>query len=59
MEEKAIIINYKMTACIEWKCPKCGHISIITVGINPYRIPAEDMPDEMCGNCEEFISLNF
>lgn len=57
MFKTAKTISFDLKAEIDFKCPHCDSIKKTTYNINPYRIPADDLPDEYCDNCKNFIKL--
>ena len=57
--EEAIMLSWEIPlAKIEWQCPFCFHKQISDVPINPYRALAQNMPDEDCEECGEFVKLS-
>lgn len=42
-----------------WICPKCGIELEVKYNPNPYRIIADDVPEDICPNCDTIYALNF
>ena len=51
--------NWELNGIIKWTCPECGKKHISEISINPYRMLAEDPPDEYCSQCENFFTIDF
>ena len=57
--EKATVLDYEITAKINWLCPHCNALVTETYSPSAYSSMAEDPIDVTCPDCGEFSTLKF
>lgn len=53
----AKIIDFEITSHVTCLCPHCKKELKLELYVDPYRIPADEMPDELCPDCDKFFSM--
>lgn len=55
--KKAKTIKFQATAYLTWECPHCKTKQTSNIPVSPYRAIAEELTDELCKTCNEFVEL--
>ena len=51
-------VKFSFNARFEVKCPHCNKLNIVIFNVDPYRIPAEDLPEHhQCTRCYEHFNI--
>lgn len=54
MNKEVSVSDYDIVVQITWKCPDCGTINVTKFSPSAYRIPADEVPEDVeCSNCKE------
>ena len=59
MMRKSITKSFTISVNIIWECPYCKSENTTEYDTSPYSEIAEELVEEMCTSCKEWVTLNF